>query len=68
MKFRSTALTAAALILTSAPAHADNIGDQSLASLSRDGFNMAPDQAIPYARQICYAEDLRASASKPYRG
>jgi hypothetical protein len=53
------ALTAAALTLTSAPlAHADDVDDQFLASLSRDGLNMAPDQAISYAHQICDAENL----------
>lgn len=52
---------AAAVLLTTAIAHADGLDDQFLALLSRDGINGAPDQMIAIAHERCDAADLPRS-------
>jgi Protein of unknown function (DUF732) len=46
----------AAALLPVAVAHADPQDGQFLASLSRDGLQITPDQAIPIAHETCNAQ------------
>ena len=51
--FRPVFVAAAAVLLAAATAHADNLDDQFLALLSKDGIVGPPDQMIAVAHERC---------------